>query len=234
MEHRIHGRYGSRRGDRMISIAIDGPSGVGKSTIAKLLAKETGYVYIDTGAMFRGLGVYFLDKNLDINDETSICEAVKDAAETIKYVDGEQHVIVNGNDVTARLRTEDVSKAASVTSQYQPVRTKLLELQREMSKTENVIMDGRDIGTVVLPDATLKIFMTAKPEVQAQRRYDQLKEQGKLGDATFETILADIKERDYRDSHRANAPLKKADDAIEIDTSELSIDEVMAAIKALI
>lgn len=218
----------------MNSIAIDGPSGVGKSTIAKLLAKELGYVYIDTGAMFRGLGVYFRDKGLDINDEASICEAVKDADETIRYVDGEQHVIVNGNDVTGHLRTEDVSRAASVISQYQPVRAKLLELQRAMAMTENVIMDGRDIGTVVLPDATLKIFMTAKPEVQARRRYDQLKEQGRLGDATYETILADIKERDYRDSHRANAPLRKADDAIEIDTSELTIDEVMAAVKAFI
>lgn len=216
------------------NIAIDGPSGVGKSTMAKALAKELNFVYIDTGAMFRGLGVYFLDRGLDINDEESICEAVKDAQETIKYEGGEQHVYVNGTDVTGRLRTEDVSKAASVTSQYQPVRTKLLELQRDMAKTTDVIMDGRDIGTVVLPDAQLKIFMTARPEVQAQRRYDQLKEAGKLGDATFESILADIKERDYRDSHRANAPLKKADDAVEIDTSDLTIQQVMDEMMKLV
>lgn len=216
------------------NIAIDGPSGVGKSTIAKQLAADLGYIYIDTGAMFRGLAVFFLDRGLDINDEKSICEAVADAQETIKYVDGVQHVYVNGNDVTSRLRTEDVSKAASVTSQYKPVRSKLLELQREMARIQDVVMDGRDIGTVVLPDAQLKVFMTAKPEVQAQRRFDQLKAQGKLGDATFEDILNDIKERDYRDSHRANAPLKKADDGVEVDTSELTIEEVMNRMKELI
>ena len=216
------------------NIAIDGPSGVGKSTIAKALAGELGFIYIDTGAMFRGLGVYFLDMGLDIDDEESICEAAASASETIKYVDGVQHVFVNDIDVTDRLRTEDVSKAASVTSQYQPVRSKLLELQREMARTSDVIMDGRDIGTVVLPQAQLKIYMTARPEIQAQRRYDQLKVQGKLGEATFETILADIKERDYRDSHRANAPLKKADDAVEIDTSELTIDQVMAEVTRLV
>lgn len=216
------------------NIAIDGPSGVGKSTIAKRLAAELGYIYIDTGAMFRGLAVFFLDRGLDINDEKAICEAVSDAQETIKYVDGVQHVYVNGNDVTSRLRTEDVSKAASVTSQYQPVRTKLLELQREMARVQDVVMDGRDIGTVVLPDAQLKVFMTARPEIQAQRRYDQLKGQGKLGNATFEDILNDIRERDYRDSHRANAPLKMADDGVEVDTSELTIEEVMNRMKELI
>ena len=213
------------------NIAIDGPSGVGKSTIAKLMAKKLSFVYIDTGAMFRGLAVYFLENGLDINDEKAICDAVAHARETISYVDGEQHVFVNDVDVTGKLRTEDVSKAASVTSQYQPVRTKLLELQREMAKTQNVIMDGRDIGTVVLPDAQLKIFMTAKPEIQAQRRYLQLEKSGKLGDATYESILADIKERDYRDSHRENAPLRKADDAIPVDTSDLSIDDVAALIE---
>ena len=216
------------------NIAIDGPSGVGKSTIAKQLAADLGFVYIDTGAMFRGLAVFFLDRGLDIDDEKAICDAVNDVQVTIKYEDGLQHVYVNGTDVTSRLRTEDVSRAASVTSQYQPVRAKLLELQREMARTQDVIMDGRDIGTVVLPQAQLKVFMTAKPEIQAQRRYDQLKEQGKLGNATFESILNDIKERDYRDSHRANAPLKKADDAVEIDTSELDIPAVMNRMKQLV
>lgn len=215
------------------NIAIDGPSGVGKSTIAKRLAADLGFVYIDTGAMFRGLAVYFLDKGLDINDEKAVCDAVDGVKETIKYENGEQHVYVNGTDVTSRLRTEDVSKAASVTSQYQPVRSKLLELQREMAKVQDVIMDGRDIGTVVLPDAQLKLFMTARPEIQAQRRYDQLRESGRLEGATYESILADIKERDYRDSHRAIAPLRKADDAIEIDTSELSIEQVLDRTKEL-
>ncbi len=215
------------------NIAIDGPSGVGKSTIAKRLAADLGFVYIDTGAMFRGLAVYFLDRGLDINDEKAVCDAVDGVKETIKYENGEQHVYVNGTDVTSRLRTEDVSKAASVTSQYQPVRSKLLELQREMAKVQDVIMDGRDIGTVVLPDAQLKLFMTARPEIQAQRRYDQLRESGRLEGATYESILADIKERDYRDSHRAIAPLRKADDAIEIDTSELSIEQVLDRTKEL-
>lgn len=216
------------------NIAIDGPSGVGKSTIAKGLAKELGFVYIDTGALYRGLGVYFLNKGLDINDEKSICDAVKSAVETIKYEDGEQHVYVNGEDVTSKLRTEEVSKAASVTSQYKPVRAHLLDLQRNLAASSDAIMDGRDIGTVILPNAQLKIYMIAKPEVQAQRRYDQLKEQGKLEGATFETILADIKERDYRDSHRENAPLKKADDAIEVDTSDLTKEEVLERVKSLV
>ena len=218
----------------MISIAIDGPSGVGKSTIAKALAKELGYVYIDTGAMFRGIGVYVINNGIDMNDEKAVCDALDSIDETIRYIDGEQHVFVNGTDVTSQLRTEDVSKAASVTSQYQPVRNKVLELEREISKHENCIMDGRDIGTVVLPDATLKVFMTATPEIQADRRYLQLEKTGKLGDATYESILADIKERDYRDSHRENAPLKKADDAVEVDTSDLNKEEVKETVWKLL
>ena len=215
------------------NIAIDGPSGSGKSTIAKRLASELGFVYVDTGAMFRGLAVYFLDRNLDINDEKAISDAVKDAEETIKYSDKVQHVYVNGRDVTERLRTEDVSKAASITSQYMTVRTKLLQMQQRMAASENVIMDGRDIGTVVLPDAQLKIYLTARPEIQAKRRYDQLAEAGKLKEATYESILMDIKERDYRDSHRKNAPLKKADDAVEIDSSDMTVDEVMKTVMKL-
>ena len=218
----------------MISIAIDGPSGVGKSSVAKSLAEKQGYVYIDTGAMFRGIGVYVIGKGIDINDKQAVCDALKDIDETIKYIDGVQHVFVNGEDVTSKLRTEDVSKAASVTSQYQPVRDKVLELEREIAKHEHCIMDGRDIGTVVLPDATLKIYMIATPEIQAKRRYNQLVEMNKLGDATYESILADIKERDYRDSHRENAPLKKADDAIEVDTSELTKEEVIETVWKLL
>ena len=214
-----------------VSIAIDGPSGVGKSTVAKQLAAELEYVYIDTGAMFRGLGVALLSDGTDIEEEAAVCSAVEAAEETIRYIGGEQHVLVNGKDVTDRLRTEEVSRAASVISRYQPVRKKLLQLQRSLAKSENVIMDGRDIGTVVLPDATLKIFLTARPEIQAQRRYDQLKASGKLGDATFDSILADIRERDYRDTHRENAPLKKAEDAMEIDTSELTVEEVKERIR---
>ena len=216
----------------MKSIAIDGPSGVGKSTIARMLAEKLGYIYIDTGAMFRGIGVYILDNGIDIEDEASVIAAVQNVRETIQYIDGVQHVFVNGTDVTDRLRTEDVSKAASVISRYQPVRDKVLELERGLAATENVIMDGRDIGTVVLPNATSKFFMTARPEVQAERRYRQLQNTGKLGAATFESILAEIKERDYRDSHRAIAPLRKADDAVEIDTSDINQQEVLSLILA--
>ncbi|MDO4960757.1 MAG: (d)CMP kinase [Eubacteriales bacterium] len=215
---------------KFISIAIDGPSGVGKSTIAKLLSKELGYVYIDTGAMFRTLAVYFNEHGIDAADEKAITEAIDSISIDIKYIDGVQHMFANGTDVTDRLRTEAVSQIASITSQYGPVRAKLLDMQRALAKKENVIMDGRDIGTVVLPDAQLKIFLTASSAVRAKRRYDQLLETGKLGGASFEDILKDQEERDYRDSHREIAPLKAAEDAVTIDTSDMSIDEVKAAI----
>ena len=218
----------------MINIAIDGPSGVGKSTIAKALAAKLGYIYIDTGAMFRGIGVYAIDNGLDIENESDISKAAATIDERIEYINGEQHVFVNGKDVTERLRTEDVSKAASVVSRYQQVRDKVLELERKLAKTENAIMDGRDIGTVVLPDAAVKLFIIARPEVQAERRYRQLEKSGKLGDATYESILKDIKERDYRDSHREIAPLKKADDAVEIDTSDMEKEEVLEYVLKLI
>jgi len=213
-----------------ISIAIDGPSGVGKTTIAKSIASKLQYLYIDTGAMFRALAVHFLDNGLDTGDEASISAALPEIHLEIQYQDGIQHMIVNGSDVTSRLRTEDVSRAASVTSQYGAVRRRLLEMQRELAKTANVIMDGRDIGTVVLPDAQLKVFLTARSEVRALRRFKQLIELGQLGEATLESIQKDIEERDYRDSHREIAPLKPAEDAVVIDTSDNTIEEVEAAI----
>ncbi len=213
-----------------ISIAIDGPSGVGKTTIAKSIASKLQYLYIDTGAMFRALAVHFLDNGLDTGDEASISAALPAIHLEIQYQDGIQHMIVNGSDVTSRLRTEDVSRAASVTSQYGAVRRRLLEMQRELAKTANVIMDGRDIGTVVLPDAQLKVFLTARSEVRALRRFKQLIELGQLGEATLESIQKDIEERDYRDSHREIAPLKPAEDAVVIDTSDNTIEEVEAAI----
>ncbi len=213
-----------------ISIAIDGPSGVGKTTIAKSIASKLQYLYIDTGAMFRALAVHFLDNGLDTGDEASISAALPEIHLEIQYQDGIQHMIVNGSDVTSRLRTEDVSRAASVTSQYGAVRKRLLEMQRELAKTANVIMDGRDIGTVVLPDAQLKVFLTARSEVRALRRFKQLIELGQLGEATLEGIQKDIEERDYRDSHREIAPLKPAEDAVVIDTSDNTIEEVEAAI----
>ena len=218
----------------MITIAIDGTSGVGKSSLADDLAARLGCVHLDTGAMFRGIGVYCIDNGIDINDEKAVSEALKDINEEIIYKDGAQYVIVNGVDQTGRLRTEDVSKAASVTSQYPAVRNKVLELEREIARRENCIMDGRDIGTVVLPDATLKLFLTASGEVRADRRYRQLKAADKLNGADYESILADIKERDYRDSHRGIAPLKKADDAFEVESSDMTIEEVKDCIEKLL
>ena len=208
------------------SIAIDGPSGVGKSTIAKLLAKELGFTYIDTGAMFRALSVYYTDNGIAAEEKEAVVGLTAKAELGIEYKDDVQHMLVNGSDVTDRLRTETVSRTASVISQYPEVRSMLLDMQRKLAAKQNVIMDGRDIGTVVLPNAKLKIFLTASSRVRAERRYKQLNETGKLEGATFESILKDIEERDYRDSHRETAPLKAADDAVIIDTSELSIDEV--------
>ena len=205
-----------------INIAIDGPSGVGKSTMAKSLAKRLGYTYIDTGAMFRTLAVYFLRHGIDKNDEAAVVAALPHCTVDIQYKDGQQHMLLNGEDVTGIIRTEEVSDMASVTSQYAEVRKKLLDMQREMAKKQDVIMDGRDIGTVVLPDAKLKLFVTARPEVRAERRYKQLLENGKLGSDTLESITAEMEERDYRDSHRENAPLMQAKDAVLLDNSDIT------------
>lgn len=217
-----------------ISIALDGPAGVGKSTIAKSLAKRLGYIYIDTGAMYRALAVYFLEQGLTTADQEKICSAAEQASVSIAYQEGEQHVFLNGRDVTAALRTEAVSCMASSASQYQPVRDKLTGLQRALAARENVIMDGRDIGTVVLPDAQLKIFLTADPAVRAKRRYLQLKAQNRLEGATLESIEAELEERDYRDAHRANAPLKQAEDAVLLDSSRCTAAEVETQILALL
>ena len=213
-----------------VSIAIDGPSGVGKSTIARLLADKLKYTYIDTGVMFRSLAVFYIDNGADAEDKETVTELTSKVKLGIEYIDGVQHMFVNGKDVPDRLRTETVSRTASVTSQYPEVRSMLLDMQRAIAKQQNVIMDGRDIGTVVLPDATLKVFLTASAKVRAERRFRQLSETGKLEGATFESILKDLEERDYRDSHRETAPLKAAEDAMLIDTSDMSIEEVENAI----
>lgn len=216
------------------SIALDGPAGVGKSTIAKLLSEKLSYIYIDTGAMYRALSVFFLDRGLEPSDEAGITAVLPEIRIAIDYRDGEQHVFVNGEDVTGRLRTKEVSHMASCSSQYAAVRAKLLSLQRELAEKNNVIMDGRDIGTVILPNATLKIYLTAEPAVRAKRRYNQLLEQGALGEETLSSIEKDIIERDYRDSHRENAPLVAAADAVTVDTSYMTIEEVEAKITALL
>ena len=221
---------GKEDGEMSVNIAIDGPAGVGKSTIAKALAQELGYTYIDTGALYRALGVYFTDKGLSGDDEAEVSAALDGVTIGIEYKEDEQHVFVNGTDVTDRLRTEEISRMASRTSGYADVRAKLLDIQRDLAASHDSIMDGRDIGTVILPNADVKIFLTARPEVQARRRYNQLVEKNALGDATYESILADIRERDYRDSHRDIAPLKAAEDAVTIDTSDLTIEDVKSEI----
>ena len=208
----------------MINIAIDGPAGAGKSTIAKLIASEKGYIYLDTGAMYRALAVYALKNGVDPLDEKSVDKLVVGVDMDIKYVDGIQHIIVCGEDVTSKIRENHVSKAASDISAHPSVRIKLVELQREFAKTHDVVLDGRDIGTFVLPDTPYKFYLTASAEVRAERRVKDLAERGQTVD--FKTVLEEIKQRDYNDSHRQFAPLRQADDAVFIDSSEMSIDEV--------
>ena len=211
-----------------MNVAIDGPAGAGKSTIAKAIAKKLGYVYVDTGAMYRAMALYFLRSNISKDDEAKISSVVDDISVSIKYEDGAQHVILNGEDVTGLIRTEEVGNIASATSVYGPVRTKLVALQQELAKTTDVIMDGRDIGTVVLPNADVKIFLTASVECRAKRRYDELVGNGL--EADFDQIAKDIEERDYRDSHREISPLKQAEDAILVNSSDMTIDEVVSTI----
>ena len=213
------------------NVAIDGPAGAGKSTIAKLVAKEKGYVYVDTGAMYRGLAIHFLENGIEAEEKEKIAEACKDADVTIRYEDGQQQVYLNGKNITAKLREEAVGNMASKSSAIPEVRAKLLELQRELARKEDVIMDGRDIGTCVLPDADVKVFLTASVETRAKRRYDELVEKGVACD--LEEIAREIAERDERDSTREIAPLKQAEDAVLVDSSHMTIEEVVAAIVKL-
>ncbi len=213
------------------NIAIDGPAGAGKSTIAKLVAKEKGYVYVDTGAMYRGLAIHFLDQGIRAEETGKIIEACRSAQVTIKYEDGIQQVYLNGKNITARLRDEEVGNMASKSSPIPQVRAKLLELQQGLAREQDVIMDGRDIGTCVLPDADVKIYLTASVETRAKRRYEELMEKGIP--CKLDEIAKDIKERDERDMTRDTAPLRKAEDAVLIDSSDMTIEEVVAAITAL-
>ena len=214
------------------NIAIDGPAGAGKSTIAKKLAADLGYVYVDTGAMYRAMAYYFLQNGIDAKDEKAIADACPKVDVTIQYVDGEQQVILNGENVHGVIRKEEVGNMASATSVYPVVRTKLVDLQRQLAARENVIMDGRDIGTVVLPNANVKIFLTASSKVRAQRRFDELTAKGVA--CNIDEIEKDIIDRDYRDMHRETSPLKQADDAVLLDSSNLDIDGVVAAMKKII
>lgn len=210
------------------NVAIDGPAGAGKSTIAKLVAKEKGYIYVDTGAMYRGLAIHFLDKGIRPQETEKVIEACKDAEVTIAYEDAVQHVYLNGKDISSRLRNEEVGNMASVTSAIPEVRKKLLELQQNLAKTQNVIMDGRDIGTCVLPHADVKVYLTASVETRAKRRYQELQEKGE--DCNLEEIAHDIEERDRRDMTREIAPLKQAEDAVFVDSSDMTIAEVVKTI----
>ena len=214
------------------NIAIDGPAGAGKSTIAKKLAADLGYVYVDTGAMYRAMAYYFLQNGIDAKDEKAIADACPKVDVTIQYVDGEQQVILNGENVNGVIRKEEVGNMASATSVYPVVRTKLVDLQRQLAARENVIMDGRDIGTVVLPNANVKIFLTASSKVRAQRRFDELTAKGVA--CNIDEIEKDIIDREYRDMHRETSPLKQADDAVLLDSSNLDIDGVVAAMKKII
>ena len=213
------------------NIAIDGPAGAGKSTIAKLVAKEKGYIYVDTGAMYRGLAIHFLDKGIRAEDPDKIIEACEDAQVTIRYEDGVQQVYLNGQNITSRLRDEEVGNMASKSSPVPEVRKKLLELQQGLAREQDVIMDGRDIGTCVLPEADVKVYLTASVETRAKRRYDELTEKGIA--CNLDEIAKDIAERDERDMTRKTAPLKQAEDAVLIDSSHMTIEEVVAAITAL-
>jgi len=218
---------------KKISIAIDGPAGAGKSTIAKRLAKELGYYYVDTGAIYRTVA-YFMDLlGVSPKDVDGVSRYIDELTIGIEYdEEGLQHMIMNGMDVTGDIRTQDISQKASLVSAHAVVRDVLLDMQREVAEQHDVIMDGRDIGTVVLPKATVKIFLTASPEVRAKRRTDELIAKGQK--ANFDKVLAEIKQRDYQDTHREVAPLKMARDSIKVDTSAMDIEQVVSAIRGIV
>ena len=214
------------------SIAIDGPAGAGKSTIARMTAEKLGYIYVDTGALYRAMALFLIRNNIAADDNEAVSRECRNADISIEYRDGEQVVLLGGQNVNPYLRTGEVSNMASVSSTNADVRVKLVELQRKLAEKANVVMDGRDIGTVVLPHAQCKIYLTASVAVRAKRRFDEIIEKG--GEADIETISREIEERDYRDMHRANSPLKQAEDAIYLDTSDLTIDEVTEKIMDIV
>ena len=217
-----------RREERKMNIAIDGPAGAGKSTIAKLAAKKLGFVYVDTGAMYRSIALYVIENDVDPDDEAAMSTALDKIDVSIAYEDGAQHIFLNGRDVSTEIRQETVGNMASKVATKPAVRAKLLDLQRGLAKTQDVLMDGRDIGTFVLPNAELKIYLTASVEERANRRYKELVEKGQTPD--LEQIKKDIEARDYQDMHRDIAPLKQAEDAVLIDSSDMTIDEVVSEI----
>ncbi len=212
-------------------IAIDGPAGAGKSTIAKEVSRRLGFLYVDTGAMYRAMGLYLIREGVDTDNEEEVNARLDGADIRLKLVDGVQHVYLNGEDVSTAIRTEEAGMMASKTSAYGRVREKLVSLQQQIAASEDVVMDGRDIGTVVLPNAGLKIFLTASVDERARRRYKELI--GKGQEADYESIRADIAQRDYQDTHREISPLRQAEDAVYLDTSEMGIEEVTAKVTSL-
>lgn len=215
-----------------INIAIDGPAGAGKSTIAKSAAKAVGFIYVDTGALYRSVAYYAISKDADVKDPEAVSGLLTEIIPELRFIDGSQHVFVNGEDVSDKIRTPEVSMGASAVSAIPAVRDFLFDLQKKIAAENNVIMDGRDIGTVVLPNADLKIFLTASAEERARRRHIELTEKGES--VTFESVLADVNQRDYNDSHREIAPLKQAEDAVLCDTTELDLSQATEKVIALI
>lgn len=209
----------------MINVAIDGPAGAGKSTIAKLVAKEKNYIYVDTGAMYRAIALFLIRNSVDVSNEEMVSKACDSINIDIKYNDGSQLVFLNNEDVSTEIRKEEVGNMASKAAAVSVVRDKLLQLQRDLAKTNNVIMDGRDIGTFVLPEAPLKIYLTASVDARANRRFNQLVEKGDSPD--INKIKFDIEQRDYQDMNRKIAPLKQAEDAVYLDSSDMTIEEVV-------
>ena len=216
----------------MISVAIDGPAGAGKSTLARRLAAELGYIYVDTGAMFRTIGLYALRAGKDPKDNEAVNALLPEISLKFAFIEGELHFYMNGEYVIKGIRTEEVGMAASAVGANPEVRAFLLGMQRDMAKTQDVLMDGRDIGTVVLPDATVKIFLTASPEARATRRWKEYQQKGV--EVSYEEVLADVRQRDYQDTHRAAAPLRQADDAQLLDTSEMNFEQSLEAMKKMI
>ncbi len=216
----------------MTAVAIDGPGGAGKSSVARRVAGELGFLYVDTGALYRAIGLFMLEQGADPGDPDSVIPLLKGLSVSLEYRDGEQRVLLNGTDVSDKIRSDGVSMAASRVSPIPEVRSFLLSLQRDLAKSSSVVMDGRDIGTVVLPDAEVKIFLTASPEERAKRRYLQLT--GKGIKASYEDVLADLKQRDYNDSHRSVAPLKLAEDAVLVDTTDNTLEQSVARLVGIV
>lgn len=217
----------------MIAVAIDGPVGAGKSSLARICAERLGYIYVDTGALYRTVGLFCTRNNINTDNHTAVRLALESKLKLeIRLIDGTQHVYMNGEDVSEEIRTPEMSMMASKVSAIGEVRRYLVDIQRKMAEENNVIMDGRDIGTVILPNAQVKIFITAKPEIRAKRRYDELVAKGM--DVKFEDVLSDLNQRDYNDSHRAEAPLKQAEDAVLLDTSGLDFEGSAEAIIKII